>query len=79
MTWRSILWEPELELTGESVALSDWTAMTGFKPLSTQGLDRPTGELRIGPRGVMVLGVNLNDKEVLARVRAERAKIGLGN
>lgn len=75
--WRSILWEPELELSGDSVALSDWTAMTGFKSLGTQALDRPTGELRIGPRGVMVLGVNLNDEQVLARVRAERAKTGM--
>ena len=75
--WHTILWEPEIELSDDSVALSDWTGMTGCKSLGRQALDHPTGELRIGPRGVRVLGVNLNDEEVLARVRAERAKIGI--
>ena len=76
VAWRSILWEPELELTGDFVTLSDWTAMTGYKPLSRQPLEHPTGEIRIGPRGVMVLGINLDDQEVLDLVAAERAKIG---
>ena len=75
--WRKILWEPELELSGDSVALSDWTGMTAYKSLGSQVLDRPAGEIRVGPRGVRVLGVNLNDKEVLAKIRAERAKIGV--
>ena len=75
--WRNILWEPEIELSGDSVALSDWTEMTGYKSLGKQTLDHPTGDIRIGPRGVRVLGVNLNDGEVLARVREERVKIGI--
>lgn len=77
--WRSILWEPELELSGDLVTLSDWTDMTAFKSLDSQVLDHPVGELRIRPLGVMVLGVNLNDEEVLARIRAEHAKISLGD
>ncbi len=73
--WKTILWEPELELHGASVALSDWTALSSAKPLGSQALDHPTGKVQIAPRGVRVLGVNLDDKEVLARVRAERTKI----
>jgi len=74
--WRKILWEPELELTGESVRLSDWTDMTACQPLGRQALANPTGEIKIGPRGVGVLGVNLDDAQVLAQVRSERKKIG---
>ncbi len=59
--WRSILWEPELELTGDSVTLSDWTAMAGFERLGSQSLERPSGGIRIGPRGVKVIGVNVDD------------------
>ena len=73
--WRNILWEPELELAGDSASLSDWTELTDYKSLGRQALDRPTGEIRIGPREVKALGVNLDDKKVLARIRAERAKI----
>ncbi|HET6456576.1 MAG TPA: hypothetical protein VFI02_19420, partial [Armatimonadota bacterium] len=75
--WRKILWEPEIELSGDSVALSDWTDLAGYKSLAKQPLEHPTGKLWIGPRGVMVLGVNLKDEEVLAKIRAERAKIGI--
>ncbi len=73
--WQKILWEPELELRGKAVTLSDWTEMTSCRPLGKQGLSHPTGKLKIAPRGLKVLGLNLNDAEVLAKVSAERQKI----
>lgn len=73
--WQSILWEPELELRGDSVTLTDWSELTSCKPIGAQSLSRPKGEIGIPPRGVRVIGINLNDAEVLARVRAERKKI----
>jgi hypothetical protein len=75
VTWQEILWEPDLELSGKAVSLSDWTAMTGFKPLGAQKLAKPGGGIRVGPRDVRVLGVNLDDAAVLARVREERSRI----
>lgn len=75
VAWKQILWEPELELRGESVHLSDWTDLIGYKPLKTPSLAQPSGEIKIGPREVKVIGINLNDEEVLRRVHAERAKI----
>jgi hypothetical protein len=74
--WRQLLWEPELELAGESVRLSDWTDMTAYQPLDQQMLASPKGEIKLGARAVKVLGINLDDAEVLARVRIQRAKIG---
>lgn len=74
--WQRILWEPELELRGDSVALSDWTEMTACKPLCRQTLSHPKGRVSIPPRGLRVLGINLDDAEVLARVLAERGRIG---
>jgi hypothetical protein len=73
--WKQILWEPELQLHGDSVTLSDWTAMTSFKPLPTQNLAEPSGHLGLGPREIKVLGINLPCEEVLQRVRTERSRL----
>lgn len=73
--WKNILWEPELELSGNSVILSDWTEMTEFKSLGRQKLAQPRGKFRIAPHGLRVIGINLKDVEVLDKVRIERKKI----
>lgn len=75
VTWQEILWEPELELQGESVRISDWTDMTSYKPLKTQKLAQSTGEIKIGSHDLKVVGINLDNEEVLTRVRAQRAII----
>lgn len=72
---KHVLWEPELQLRGDSVTLSDWTAMTSFKPLPAQRLAEPNGSLTLGPREVKVLGINLPCEDILNRVRGERAKL----
>ncbi len=72
--FKHILWEPELQLSGDLVTLSDWTAMTGFKPLPAQSLNQPTGHLTLAPREIKVLGINLPNEEIQDRIRAERAK-----
>ncbi|MHB1001483.1 MAG: hypothetical protein ACYC27_19765 [Armatimonadota bacterium] len=73
--WKSILWEPELELHGDLVTLSDWTEMTAYKKLIPKNLSNPKGNIKIAPKGLKVLGINLNDAEVLAQVSAERKMI----
>ena len=75
--WQQILWEPELQLGGDSVTLSDWTAMTSFKPLPVQSLAEPSGHLSLGPREIRVLGINLPCEDVLKQVRRERGKLSL--
>lgn len=76
VTWKEILWEPELELRGDSISISDWTAMTDFRELANRSLRDTKGSVKIEPRGLRVLGINLDNTEILSRVRNERKKIG---
>lgn len=73
--WRQILWEPELELSGERVGLSDWSSLGDYTLLGKQTLAYPVGQITIAPRDVKVVGINLDEAGTLRRVRAERAKI----
>jgi hypothetical protein len=73
--FRQILWEPELQLSGDFVMLSDWTPMTRFKTLPTQNLAEPNGHIMLGPGEVKVLGINLPCEDVLSRVLAERSRL----
>lgn len=73
--WKQILWEPELQLTGETVTLSDWTDLTSYKPLPAQNLSQPTGSVSIPAKGVKILGINLPSEDTLKRVQAERKKL----
>lgn len=75
VAWKQILWEPELQLLGDWVTLSDWTAMISFKPLPAQDLTQPNGTVRLAPKEIRVLGINLPCEEVLKRVRAERTRL----
>jgi hypothetical protein len=73
--WRQILWEPELDLSGELVGLSDWSSLGDYTLIGKQTLAHPVGQITIAPRDVKVVGINLDEAGTLRRVRAERAKI----
>lgn len=66
----------ELELSGPAVRLSDWTSLRDVSPMESQDLSNPTGDVSVPPRGVRVIGLNLDDAEILQRVRTERGRIG---
>lgn len=74
--WREMLWEPELALRGPTMRTSDWTDLTHFDLLGQQDLSKPSGKVTVGPHGVKVLGIDLDDDALLSRIETERAKIG---
>lgn len=75
VSWREMLWEPELQLAGKQATLSDWTGLVSYKSLGRQNLSSPRGGIRLEPHGVRVIGVNLDCDAVLKRVLEERSRI----
>ena len=75
VSWREILWEPELQMAGRKATLSDWTGLVSYKPLGQQNLSSPLGGVRLEPHGVRVIGVNLDCDAILKRVLEERSRI----
>ncbi|MHB1458749.1 MAG: hypothetical protein ACYC0V_17710 [Armatimonadota bacterium] len=75
VTWKEILWEPELELRGITAKVSDWTDMVNFKLIGKKDLSDPKGKIKISAKGLCVLGINLDDIDIISNVKIQREKI----